>query len=606
MVLEQRRRSASRLGQNASFYPELDVIHIFGVKLLGLFGGGAATVGTVYFVLVYPLVAVTTYLLCRSERLGRTASVVVAVLFRRRALPRTALPALLAGGLLDRADRHVARAPCGERQDACGRTGRRSRGRLLLWVLALAIVGLSGAYYSGFTLILLAAVTVLRAGGGRPAGWWRGGLASIAGVGLVAALPLVAARIGMSGTPLTGPRPASRNPLESERYAGRIIDLVLPWEGHRLTPLADLTNLYQAAGRPVFETVALGVVGPLRSHGPPPHRLTIARDLETGSHQTASLGGPAHRGWALLHGRRSGKRRGAPRHTPATNLVTAVTVHPAPRPVGGRALAQPPSPRWVAIALPAVVLVVGVLDQTNPGTAPHYAEIRARMDGITAYTHALEDATQRPGCGVLQLPVMRFPEGNLPQGYDINAQLLQHLTTDQLAVEPWRNERYPGRGLVARPGPQRTLTGSCVNYGRPGSAPSKSTRQECPRTMRLLPRSPPPWATRWRSRPTDGSSLVARIRSPRVGGRPGPTARTGTRGVSSGGIAMNGDRVHQDVGPLTSFFTENLSTSPTGPITVSVDATALGAPEREVIVRDGEKISRSHDDLREHSYEADL
>ena len=265
------------LGQNASFYPELDVVHILGVKLLGLFSGDAATVGTVYFVLVYPLVAVTTYLLCRSERLNRTSAVVVAVLFA--AAPYHAqrfqhfwlaaywtVPVALWIVFLT----------------ARGRTpvdpgGRRTRWRVALWAVALVLVGLSGAYYAGFTLILLAAVLVLRAGRGRPTGWWRGGLASIAGIGVVAFLPLLAARVGMAGTALTGPRPATRNPLESEAYAGRIIDLVLPWEGHRVTPLRRADDPLPAGRAPGRRDGGPGCRRGRRSRRAPVHRAARPR-----------------------------------------------------------------------------------------------------------------------------------------------------------------------------------------------------------------------------------------------------------------------------------------------------------------------------------------
>ncbi len=69
------------LGQNGSFFPELNVIHIIGVKALGLFSSDPATVGAVYLLLGYPLIGAAAYLLARSQRLSPAASVVVGVLF---------------------------------------------------------------------------------------------------------------------------------------------------------------------------------------------------------------------------------------------------------------------------------------------------------------------------------------------------------------------------------------------------------------------------------------------------------------------------------------------------------------------------------------------
>ena len=353
-------------GQVASFFPELDVIHVLGVKALGVFGGDAATVGAIYFFLGYPLVAATTYLLARSERIARPAAVTVAVLFA--AAPYHAerfehlwlasywtLPLALWVVL------SVAR----------GRTpfdrGRRpSRRSWVLTALALTLVGLSGAYYAGFTLLLLAAVLVLRAGSGREPGWWRGGLASMAVVGGVAALPLLAAKVGMAGIPLTGPRPATRTPLESERYAGRILDLVLPYEGHRLEPLAAVTQAYQTAGRPVTETLALGVVGVvgavalvlvglrvLATGRAAPERLRLWAALlvvATAFYTTGGLGSLV----ALLA---TPQLRTWSRMSLVLLLLGLLAV--------GHWLSRPRD-KVLSLALPVVVLVVGVLDQTNP------------------------------------------------------------------------------------------------------------------------------------------------------------------------------------------------------------------------------------------------
>ena len=325
----------------------------------------------------------------------------------------------------------------------------------MLTLLGLVLVGLSGAYYAGFTLLLMLAAFVLRAGAGRAPGWWRGGLASVTALGAVTAVPLVVARIGMAGTPLTGPRPATRSPLESERYAGRLIDLALPWEGHRVDALAALTQTYQAAGRPVVETVALGVVGlvgvtalllvglrRLATGRTMPPRLTLWAALLVVAGLFYTAGGlgsvvalvatPQLRTWSRL--------------SLVILLLGLLAV--------GHWLSQP-APTGPGVALAAAVLLVGVLDQTNPGRAPDYAGIQRRTADLRAYTTTLAKATE-PGCGVLQLPVMQFPEGAIPPGYDANAQLLQHLTTRQPRVEPRRDERHPGRRLVPGHRPRRS------------------------------------------------------------------------------------------------------------------------------------------------------
>ena len=163
------------LGQNASFFPELDVIHVLGVKALAVLGGGAATVGALYFFLGFPLVAVTTYLLSRSEHLTRPASVVVAVLFAVAPYHQERFEHLWLASYwtLPVALWLVLAVARGTTPFDPG--AHRSRATWVLTLLGLVLVGLSGAYYAGFTLLLMLAAFVLRAGaGGRRAGGEEG------------------------------------------------------------------------------------------------------------------------------------------------------------------------------------------------------------------------------------------------------------------------------------------------------------------------------------------------------------------------------------------------------------------------------------------------
>ncbi len=57
-------------------------------------------------------------------------------------------------------------------------------------------------------------------------------------------------------------------------------------------------------------------------------------------------------------------------------------------------------------------------------------------------------------------------------------------------------------------------------------------------------------------------------------------------GVSSA-WTIGADTASQDSGPRTSLFTSNLSDSAVSEVAISVDVESLGAPEREMVVRDG-------------------
>ena len=126
----------------------------------------------------------------------------------------------------------------------------------------MVAIGLSGVYYVAFTLLLLAAAMVARR-------WQTGNLrAALPGV-----VPGLVTTVGVHGAPargqvgqpgprcVTGPNPAQRSFTESDFYAGKMMDLVLPWTGHRLDPLAFLGFAYNTSSRATIETSALGVIG---------------------------------------------------------------------------------------------------------------------------------------------------------------------------------------------------------------------------------------------------------------------------------------------------------------------------------------------------------
>ena len=583
------------LGQNASFFPELNVVHILGVKVLGLFSSDPTTVGTLYFLLGYPLAAVTAYLLARSQRLVLPAAVVVGVLFAAApghaerfehlwlASYWTLPPALWVVIEVAR-----GRTPWDER------TGTRDRRRLraALMLLALTLVGLSGAYYAGFTLILLVAASLLRAGAGRDPRWWRAGMVTVLWTAAVAALPLLAARIGMTGDPLTGTRPATRTALESERYAGRLIDLVLPWEGHRLEPLAALTSAYRDAGRPVTESLALGIVGlvgcvalvlvglrVLTTARPAPERLRIwaALLLVSGAFYTvggmgsvvALLATPQLRTWS--------------RFSLVILLFGLLAV--------GHWLSRPRR-AWVGAGLAAVVLIVGVLDQTNPNRAPDYGAQEQRFSTTQEYTQALAQATA-PDCGVLQLPVMSFPEGYVPLGYDANSQLVQHLTSPALS---WSHGGMRG-----------TQAGDWA-FGIDLADPERLTRE-----LRAAGFCAVEVDTEGVPSTVEGiAALTATLGQPVARSGDGrlvawslegvPQGGTADRsrllepvlvGLAAGPITVDEDTVMQEAGSRAGLVTSNLGSTDVGPIDVSVDVTAIGAESRDVtLTADGEVIGR--------------
>ena len=272
-------------------------------------------------------------------------------------------------------------------------------------------------------------------------------------------VPLLVARWGTRGEVRTGPNPAQRSFAESDFYAGKMMDLVLPWTGHRLDPLAFLGFAYNTSSRATVETSALGVIGAVGWVA----LVVVALTSVLGVKRPKVL-----RQWSVL-----------------TLVATALYT------VGGLgawvALFVTPQVRtWSRVSLyllllslllvgwwltrletaarsrswPAAValglVVVGVLDQTNPGRAPDHAATRPGSQGAQQYTAALESRLGR-GCPVFQLPVVPFPESSGIGEMESYDQLIPYLASDDLQVQHRSHAGHGGRRLAAgcRPRPAR-------------------------------------------------------------------------------------------------------------------------------------------------------
>ncbi len=427
-------------GQNGSLFPELNVLHILLVKALGLLFSDPFSPGVAYFALGFPLAAVSMYMLARSQGLSRWGGLTAGVLFacapgHQERFGHLWLAAywVVPVGMWVVLEVLRGRSLLGRRTGGSWAT-RFLTVRSALVVAALTVLGLSGVYYVAFTLILLVFATIaVRWRLGRPSAWF-GGLGSATYLVGVFLIPLAASRVGSADELVTGPVPASRSFVESELFAGKLMDLILPWQGHRLDPLSFLTFAYNASGHPTAETSALGVValagwvallvvalGPLvtdRLAASELRRWSALSLVATAFYIVGGMGAfvalfftPQLRTWS--------------RFSLYLVLLGLLAV--------GWWVSRLQERRGVVTAgLVAVALtVVGVLDQTNPGQAPDHAAAAQRFDVLTAYARQLETATG-PGCAVFQLPVVPFPESagvGQMNGYD---QLLPYLASKDL------------------------------------------------------------------------------------------------------------------------------------------------------------------------------
>jgi hypothetical protein len=436
-------RLGAPFGQSAGWFPSDDQIHFLAVKVLGLFSDSPYTVGAVYFVLGFPAAALTAYWLLRELGARRAPAVMAAVLFSVMPGHQLKFEHLWLAGywVVPLGLWVVLRVGRGLPLWAAVRrgAGRRAMVTDLAWnartLVILVCVAIGDVYYLAFMLILLAVVTVLR----RLKGERRflfGVAGAVATMVVVAGVAIASTSRGKSADVITGPTPALRAPAESEKFAGKVMDLILPWYEHRAGPLRFLTTAYNAGSEPSLEHPALGfvalagVVGLLvvvlrRLFGDRGLRLTpevgLLGVLTLAAFAFYIKGGlgsfvaifvtPQIRTWSRLS-----------LYIGFFGLA-AVALWLTHLQVRGR--------RVAALSACGVLLVVGVLDQTSPDAAADYRALSARISATTAFTSELEGKLA-PGCRVFQLPVVEFPESPAPgdmEGYD---HLVPYLTSTSL------------------------------------------------------------------------------------------------------------------------------------------------------------------------------
>jgi hypothetical protein len=439
-ALQDSSRLGAPFGQTAGWFPSDDQIHFLAVKLIGLFANSPFTVGAVYFVLGFPAAALTAYWLLREIGASRLGAIAPAVLFS--VLPGHQLKyehLWLAGYWVVPLGLWLAfRLGCGH--PLWRRPDGRSR---KVWVrawgfnartgLIVVCVAIGDVYYLAFTLILMTAAAVLRRATGdrRPV---VDLLSVLALMGTIAGAAIVLSSRGTDADLVTGPTPAKRAPGESEVFAGKFMDLILPWFQHRLEPLRLLTTAYNAGTDPTVEHPALGVVAlagvaallgllaaraMARRPAPRPEvvlagvltLLSLAFYTKGGLGSLVAVFGTAQiRTWSRLY-----------LYIALFGLACvawALTRLGRRRPVVG------------ALAV-AVVLALGVVDQTNPGAAPRYDALGKQVESTRDFVNHIEGRLP-DGCSVFQLPVVQFPESPSPGDMKDYDHLLPFLVSKNL------------------------------------------------------------------------------------------------------------------------------------------------------------------------------
>jgi len=407
-------------GQDASWYPHADQLHLFLVRLIGFTSDNPFTVGALYFMLGFPLAALSMYWLARQRGLNRVGSVVAGVLFS--ALPGHQLKYghlwLASYWVVPLGLWLVLRTAMGEplfrlKVNSLDANQRRSALQLnLTSAFCVVCIAIGGIYYSAFTLLLLTVTLVVRLVATHDRiSVARAALLPVA-VGAVSLAAVVSIAAGQDKSTLVS-MPSVRGFFESEQAAGKLMDLILPWFYHRVDALQYLTKGYNRLTTATFEQPALGVI-PLAGVVAllvimlsilVPHRVKPAHPelgilglLTVVALSFYSIGGlgsfvalfvtPQIRTWSRIF------------------VIIALFGLLA---VGHWVSVLSRRNRILGTLGALALLLIGVLDQTNPAMAPHYQDLRTEVASLTTFTRSLESKVG-PGCSVFQLPIVPFPE----------------------------------------------------------------------------------------------------------------------------------------------------------------------------------------------------
>jgi phosphoglycerol transferase len=414
-------------------FPQPNLLHHLLIRLISLFTSDFGVVLNAYFLLTFPLGAVTSLFTLRRLGIGRPAAIVSSLLFpllpfhfeRGEAhlvyssyylVPLIGLTALW----LCTGEQLFRRRGEGDQHFRGWVTAKG-----IFAVVCCVLAALDTAYsalFGGFLVATAACAGRLRFGHVHAL---RSGavLVTILVLTFASALaPHVVYSIqhGPNGDV------ASRQPGEAEFFGLKIVQMLLPAPGHRMPPLAALKERYEAA--PLVNenrAVSLGLVGSIGFmtliawllFGRPPdptlrRSSTVSLDelsvLNAACVLLATIGGFSSLFALVVSAQwRAYNRIAALIGFLAFTAVSLVLdrlhqawVRPSWRPTRDRGL---------YVLLMVALVVIGVLDQTTPQFVPDYRGITTEFRNSANFVRAIENSLPRRAM-IFQLPYVPFPE----------------------------------------------------------------------------------------------------------------------------------------------------------------------------------------------------
>lgn len=388
------------------YYPNL---HMVIVKFLALFVRDYGSLLNLYFILTFPLSALTALISLRSFGVSMAPAMLAGLLFSclpfhfQRNEGHIFYTAYFMFPLLAM---FAIRAWRGE---LAGVPGWWKSRRFLFGCLTFSLAAFDLPYYSFFAVCFTASGG-LYAWMAKKQGAHFAAAALLAGVSLISfAINVSPARVYVSRNG-RNPSVAARGMAESELYGLKFIQLVLPITGHRVPLAAHLRNAYNAAMPLVNEndSASLGLIGSLGLAV-----LLAALFFQSSADDRLPLLGTLSRINLLAVGLGIVGGLGAmiALVMPEIRAYNRISVC-----IGFFSLfAVALTIDWLFPArrlqwpLCGALLVLGIWEQTSPRFAPAYGAIQRNFDDTRNLVARIEAALP-PGSMVLQLPHMSFPE----------------------------------------------------------------------------------------------------------------------------------------------------------------------------------------------------
>lgn len=409
-------RSGYPFGSNFFDFPGSDAGAHLIIKLSAMLGGGWVAGVNLFFLLGFAVCFIATYVTARAFGLNRSFAVAASALY-------TFLPFhFLRLGHLFYTWYFVAPlffylALDVYRTDKPAKaTGVKSKlTRLVAMLAGILVLASFGVYYALFGAIIIALSGVLSA-------FRSNNLHGIKKAALLCTAIVAGILINLAPNLVGNLRDgrnaevAQRLPVESEIYGLKMMQLIMPRPEHRIPYLAELTNRYNRASPLINEnaTSSIGVIGatgfmlillfvalmPARSLADERLRLLAATTFVLFLFATigglgalfAMLVSPSIRGW----------NRASIYIACGSILFFFIAL---------QILMQRKAPRLAnyPIAISAMLLIVGLYDQTTPACQACNASQKVTFESDKDFVQAVEKALPA-GAAIYQLPYIGFPE----------------------------------------------------------------------------------------------------------------------------------------------------------------------------------------------------